>query len=50
LLAAQTPSDTGRLQQRRQVTLDVHNGGHFIPHGWIARQLGEHLGLKPTYP
>ena len=26
------------------VTLDVHPGGHFIPHGWIARQLDELLG------
>lgn len=32
------------------VTLDVHPGGHFIPHGWIARQLDELLGRAPTYP
>ncbi len=32
------------------VTLDVHPGGHFIPHGWIARQLDELLGRMPTYP
>ncbi|MEO0390806.1 MAG: PHB depolymerase family esterase [Pseudomonadota bacterium] len=32
------------------VTLDVHPGGHFIPHGWIARQLDELLGLPPAYP
>ncbi|MEP4197164.1 MAG: polyhydroxybutyrate depolymerase [Aliishimia sp.] len=32
------------------VTLDVHPGGHFIPHGWIARQLDELLGLEPSYP
>ena len=36
--------DTGR------VTLDTHPGGHFIPHGWIARQLDELLGLEPSYP
>ncbi len=33
-----------------KVTLDVHPGGHFIPHGWIARQLDELLGLQPSYP
>jgi len=27
------------------VSLDLHPGGHFIPHGWIARQLDELLGL-----
>ena len=32
------------------VTLDIHPGGHFIPHGWIARQLDELLGLAPSYP
>lgn len=32
------------------VTLDIHKGGHFIPHGWIARQLDELLGLAPSYP
>lgn len=32
------------------VTLDIHKGGHFIPHGWIARQLDELLGLEPSYP
>ncbi|MEM0947512.1 MAG: polyhydroxybutyrate depolymerase [Pseudomonadota bacterium] len=32
------------------VSLDVHPGGHFIPHGWIARQLDELLGLPPSYP
>lgn len=36
--------DTGR------VVLDVHPGGHFIPHGWIARQLDELLGLPFSYP
>ncbi len=33
-----------------RVTLDLHPGGHFIPHGWIARQLDEVLGLPPSYP
>ena len=33
-----------------QVALDTHPGGHFIPHGWIARQLDELLGLPNTYP
>lgn len=33
-----------------QVTLDIHPSGHFIPHGWIARQLDELLGLPPSYP
>lgn len=33
-----------------QVTLDLHPGGHFIPHGWIARQLDELLGLPFSYP
>lgn len=32
------------------VTLDRHPGGHFIPHGWIGRQLDEILGLEPSYP
>lgn len=33
-----------------RVTLDIHPGGHFIPHGWIARQLDELLGLDFGYP
>lgn len=33
-----------------RVVLDVHARGHFIPRGWIARQLDELLGLPPTYP
>ena len=33
-----------------RVILDTHPGGHFIPHGWIGRQLDELLGLPPTYP
>ena len=32
------------------ISLDIHPGGHFIPHGWIARQLDEMLGLPPSYP
>lgn len=32
------------------VTLDTHPGGHFIPHGWIARQLDALLDLPPAYP
>lgn len=35
---------------RGKVTLDIHPGGHFIPHGWIARQLDELLGLPFSYP
>lgn len=33
-----------------RVSLDVHPGGHFIPHGWIARQLDELQGRPPHYP
>lgn len=33
-----------------RVSLDIHPGGHFIPHGWIARQLDELLGLPIRYP
>lgn len=33
-----------------QVILDTHPGGHFIPHGWIGRQLDELLGRPPQYP
>ncbi|MGB7240980.1 MAG: polyhydroxybutyrate depolymerase [Sulfitobacter sp.] len=33
-----------------RVTLDLHPGGHFIPHGWIARQLDELLGRPNSYP
>lgn len=35
---------------RGRVSLDTHPGGHFIPHGWIARHLDELLGLTPSYP
>lgn len=34
----------------RKVTLDLHDSGHFIPHGWVGRQLDELLGRVPTYP
>ena len=34
----------------QNVTLDIRPGGHFIPHGWIGRQLDELLGRAPTYP
>ena len=33
-----------------QVTLDLHERGHFIPRGWIGRQLDELLALSPRYP
>ncbi|MEM7717861.1 MAG: polyhydroxybutyrate depolymerase [Pseudomonadota bacterium] len=33
-----------------RVSLDLHPGGHFIPHGWIGRQLDELLGLPLRYP
>jgi len=33
-----------------RVLLDVHARGHFIPRGWIARQLDELLDLPPSYP
>ena len=33
-----------------RVVLDVHDGGHLIPRGWIARQLDELLDLPPSYP
>lgn len=32
------------------VTLDVHPGGHFIPHGWIGWQLDQIMGREPVYP
>ena len=35
---------------RGRVTLDIHPGGHFIPHGWIGWQLDELSGREPTYP
>ncbi|WP_104017682.1 alpha/beta hydrolase family esterase [Roseovarius nitratireducens] len=33
-----------------RIVLDVHSRGHFIPRGWIARQLDEMLDLPPSYP
>lgn len=32
------------------VTLDLHPGGHFIPHGWIGWQLDQLMGRTPSYP
>ncbi|MGC1495511.1 MAG: polyhydroxybutyrate depolymerase [Sulfitobacter sp.] len=32
------------------VTLDLHPGGHFIPHGWIGWQLDQLMGRVPQYP
>ncbi|MFV1497269.1 polyhydroxybutyrate depolymerase [Phaeobacter sp. JH20_02] len=45
-----TFSRTGWSCGGHDVTLDLHPGGHFIPHGWIGRQLDELLGLTPSYP
>lgn len=33
-----------------KVTLDIHDGGHFIPHGWIGWQLDQLMGRRPLYP
>lgn len=33
-----------------KVTLDLHPGGHFIPHGWIGWQLDQLMGRVPQYP
>jgi polyhydroxybutyrate depolymerase len=33
-----------------KVTLDLHPGGHFIPHGWIGWQLDQLMARVPTYP
>ncbi|MGB5865611.1 MAG: PHB depolymerase family esterase [Sulfitobacter sp.] len=33
-----------------KVTLDVHNSGHFIPHGWIGWQLDQLAGRTPRFP
>ncbi|MDF1727278.1 MAG: polyhydroxybutyrate depolymerase, partial [Sulfitobacter sp.] len=35
---------------RGRVTLDLHPGGHFIPHGWIGWQLDQLMGREPRYP
>ncbi len=34
----------------QRVVLDVHKGGHFIPHGWIGWQLDQLMGRTPRYP
>jgi polyhydroxybutyrate depolymerase len=34
----------------RKVMLDLHPGGHLIPHGWIGWQLDELMGRTPIYP
>lgn len=33
-----------------RVVLDLHTGGHFIPHGWIGWQLDQLMGVEPRYP
>ena len=33
-----------------RIGFDIHEGGHFIPRGWIARQLDEVMGFAPSYP
>ena len=33
-----------------RVVLDLHPGGHFIPHGWIGWQLDQLMGRAPRYP
>ncbi len=33
-----------------RVSIDIHPRGHFIPRGWIARQLDQILGLPYSYP
>lgn len=35
---------------RGHVTLDVHPGGHFIPHGWIGWQLDQLARRAERYP
>lgn len=39
-----------RCQNGARVILDTHPGGHFIPHGWIARQLDDLMERPPQYP
>lgn len=36
--------------ERGRVVLDLHPGGHFIPHGWIGWQLDQLMGQTPRYP
>lgn len=43
-------TEWGNCTDGIKVTLDTHPGGHFIPHGWIARQLDELLGRPPAFP
>ncbi len=45
-----TRTEWGNCADGTKVTLDIHSGGHFIPHGWIGRQLDELLDRSPTYP
>lgn len=33
-----------------RVVLDLHEGGHFIPHGWIGWQLDQLMAREPRYP
>lgn len=33
-----------------KVTLDIHDSGHFIPHGWLGWQLDQLMGRTPQYP
>lgn len=39
-----------RCTTGKRVTLDLHARGHFIPKGWIGRQLDELLERTPSYP
>ncbi len=43
-------TEWNNCSEGHRVSLDIHPGGHFIPHGWIARQLDELLGRTPRYP
>jgi len=45
-----TRTEWGDCANGTKVTLDIHSGGHFIPHGWIGRQLDELLDRTLTYP
>ncbi|WP_342078007.1 polyhydroxybutyrate depolymerase [Yoonia sp. SS1-5] len=39
-----------RCTTGKRVVLDLHARGHFIPRGWIGRQLDELLDRAPRYP
>ena len=39
-----------RCTTGKRVSLDLHARGHFIPKGWIGRQLDELLDLPASYP